>query len=95
MALAHFSGCLSQKMNRHHFPRAEENRGRRSPRYTERAGCREVPCNRRGLRESRRLLFLLGTDERKSRRGDWTPLELFVAGVWGWEAGIRRRLDVG
>jgi hypothetical protein len=23
----------------------------------------------------------MGTDERKTRRGDWTPLELFIAGV--------------
>jgi hypothetical protein len=28
-------------------------------------------------------------------RGDWTPLELFIAGVRGWEAGLRRRLDDG
>jgi hypothetical protein len=26
-------------------------------------------------------------------RGDWTPLELFVAGVQGWEAGLRRFFD--
>lgn len=25
--------------------------------------------------------------------GDKTPLELFLAGVRGWEAGLRRRLD--
>jgi hypothetical protein len=31
---------------------------------------------------------------RKSR-GDKTPLELFTAGVRGWDAGIRRRLDDG
>jgi hypothetical protein len=36
---------------------------------------------RRGLRESPRLLFLMGTDERKPRRGDKTPLELFLTGV--------------
>jgi hypothetical protein len=23
----------------------------------------------------------MGTDERKTRRGDWAPLELFIAGV--------------
>jgi hypothetical protein len=23
----------------------------------------------------------MSTDERKTRRGDWTPLELFIAGV--------------
>jgi len=28
-------------------------------------------------------------------RGDRTPLELFIAGVQGWEAGLRRRLDDG
>jgi hypothetical protein len=26
----------------------------------------------------------------KNNRGDWTPLELFLAGVRSWEAGIRR-----
>jgi hypothetical protein len=29
----------------------------------------------------------------KNSRGDKTPLELFLAGVRGWEAGLRRRLD--
>jgi hypothetical protein len=28
-------------------------------------------------------------------RGDWTPLELFLAGIRGWEAGLRRRIDDG
>jgi hypothetical protein len=27
-------------------------------------------------------------------RGDWTPLELFIAGVRGWEPGPRRRLEL-
>src|SRR6516165_8456976 len=47
--------------------------------------------DQRGLRESRRLLFLMGTDERKSRRGDKTAVELFLAGVrglGGWIAAI-------
>jgi hypothetical protein len=26
-------------------------------------------------------------------RGDWTPLELFLAGVQGWEARLGRRLN--
>jgi hypothetical protein len=26
-------------------------------------------------------------------RGDWTPLELFLAGVGDWEAGLRRILE--
>jgi hypothetical protein len=26
----------------------------------------------------------------ENSRGDWTPLELFLAGVRGWEAGLRR-----
>jgi hypothetical protein len=25
-------------------------------------------------------------------RGDWTPLELFLACIGGWEAGLRRNL---
>jgi hypothetical protein len=29
----------------------------------------------------------------KNSRGDWTPLELFIAGVRGWEAGSRRFID--
>ena len=28
-------------------------------------------------------------------RGDWTPLELFLADIRGWEAGLRRRIDDG
>jgi hypothetical protein len=28
-------------------------------------------------------------------RGDKTAIELFVAGIRGWEAGIRRRMDDG
>jgi hypothetical protein len=28
-------------------------------------------------------------------RGDWTPLELFIAGVGGWEARLRQRLNGG
>jgi hypothetical protein len=27
----------------------------------------------------------------KNNRGDWTPLELFIAGVQGWEGHLRRR----
>jgi hypothetical protein len=30
-----------------------------------------------------------------SSRGDKTPLELFLAGVRGWENHLRRRLDDG
>jgi hypothetical protein len=26
------------------------------------------------------------------RRGDWTQLELFLAGIRGWEAGFRRNV---
>jgi hypothetical protein len=29
----------------------------------------------------------------KDNRGDWTPLELFTAGVRGWKAELRRQLD--
>jgi hypothetical protein len=28
-----------------------------------------------------------------SSRGDKTPLELFIAGIQGWEGGFRRRMD--
>jgi len=28
-----------------------------------------------------------------SSRGDKTPLELFIAGVQGWEAGLRRQFE--
>jgi hypothetical protein len=34
----------------------------------------------------------MGTYERKTRRGDWTPLELFLAGVRRWEVEMSRRL---
>jgi hypothetical protein len=30
----------------------------------------------------------------ENSRGDWTPLELFLAGVRGWEAVVRRRIGV-
>jgi hypothetical protein len=33
--------------------------------------------------------------EIKNSRGDKTAIELFVAGVRHWEAGVRRRLDDG
>jgi hypothetical protein len=26
-------------------------------------------------------------------RGDWTPLELFIAGVRGWEGHLRRQFE--
>jgi len=29
----------------------------------------------------------------KDSRGDWTSIELFLAGLRGWEAGIRRALS--
>jgi hypothetical protein len=28
-------------------------------------------------------------------RGDKTAIELFLAGIRGWEAGLRRRMDDG
>jgi hypothetical protein len=28
-------------------------------------------------------------------RGDWTPLELFVAGVRGWEGHLRKQVRNG
>ena len=31
----------------------------------------------------------------ENSRGDKTAIELFLAGVRGWEAGLRRRLDDG
>jgi hypothetical protein len=31
----------------------------------------------------------------ENSRGDRTPLELFIAGVQGWEAGLRRQMDDG
>jgi hypothetical protein len=37
-----------------------------------------------------RALFFRPLAEKN--RGDWTPLELFVVGVQGWKAELRRRL---
>jgi hypothetical protein len=31
----------------------------------------------------------------KNNRGAWTPLELFIAGLRGWEARLQRRIDNG
>jgi hypothetical protein len=28
-------------------------------------------------------------------RGDKTAIELFLTGIWGWEAGLRRKLENG
>ena len=33
--------------------------------------------------------------QKKDSRGNWTAIELFIAGVQGWEAGLRRRMDHG
>jgi hypothetical protein len=30
----------------------------------------------------------------KSSRGDWTPLELFLAAVRGWEAGFQQNVVI-
>ncbi len=40
-----------------------------------------------------RLEGLIGK-ELKSSRGDKTAIELFLAGIRGWEAGLRRRMLV-
>jgi hypothetical protein len=29
----------------------------------------------------------------RNSRGDWTPLELFIAGVGGWEGHLRRQFE--
>jgi hypothetical protein len=29
----------------------------------------------------------------KNSRGDWTPLELFVAGIRGWESRLQQLVD--
>lgn len=34
-------------------------------------------------------------DQKKPGRGDKTPIELFVEGVRGWEAGLRHRMSDG
>jgi hypothetical protein len=47
--------------------------------------------------------FELNLSEKMSRkqqnpflsRGDKTAIELFIAGIRGWQAGLRRRLDDG
>jgi hypothetical protein len=39
-------------------------------------------------------VFAEGLVSEKSR-DDKTAIELFIAGVQGWEAGLRRRLDEG
>ena len=31
----------------------------------------------------------------KNSRGDQTAIELFLSGIRGWEAGLRRRIDDG
>jgi hypothetical protein len=41
--------------------------------------------------------YTTATSEQYHRniRGDKTPLELFLAGIRGWEAGLRRQFDNG
>jgi hypothetical protein len=31
----------------------------------------------------------------KNSRDDKTAIELFLTGIWGWEAGLRRKLENG
>jgi hypothetical protein len=31
----------------------------------------------------------------KNSRDDKTAIELFLTGIWGWEAGLRRKLEIG
>jgi hypothetical protein len=31
----------------------------------------------------------------KNNRDDKTAIELFLTGIWGWEAGLRRKLENG
>jgi hypothetical protein len=31
----------------------------------------------------------------KQSRDDKTAIELFLTGIWGWEAGLRRKLENG
>jgi hypothetical protein len=47
-------------------------------------------CRTRSLHKTKKGTFI--HDERPLCRGDKTPLELFVAGVRGWEAAVRRRM---
>jgi hypothetical protein len=37
----------------------------------------------------------VSTDRSEIVRGDWTPLEFFIASVRGWEAGSRRLMGDG
>jgi len=46
------------------------------------------PANSGSRNRWRDLLF-------RTSRGDKTPLELFIAGIHGWGAGLRRRRDDG
>jgi hypothetical protein len=48
------------------------------------------PEGRRSIKKPRCNLLL---QRGLQCRGDKTPLELFLAGVRGWEAGLRRRFD--
>ena len=42
-----------------------------------------------------RTVMFVGGDSTFFSRGDRTPLELFLAGVRGWEAGLRQCLNDG
>ena len=48
-----------------------------------------VPTTRKPFEENVEGLFL------KNSRGDKTAIELFVAGIRGWEAGVRNQLIDG
>jgi hypothetical protein len=68
---------------------AEKDPGRARPRLNvSQADGHGVTFSKRPVTAMRDVLST------KSNRGDWTPLERFIAGVRGWEAGLRRRLDV-
>lgn len=70
---------------------ARVNLGGTPLRYSE--GRADQTCRTRSLHKTKKGTFI--HDERPLCRGDWTPLELFVAGVRGWEGHLRKQVRNG
>ena len=70
--------------------RAEENIGQSTPTFEPLSNSQKgvIPRKKPTAKNDDGLMS-------KNSRGDWTPLELFIAGVRGWEAGMRQCLNDG
>jgi len=70
--------------------------GARRCRRTEALNAARGPWARAKISTGKEFCLLVqSTCKEKPSRGDWTPLEPFIAGVRGWEAGLGRLMGDG